>query len=79
MPDSGLCMKIHSHVGGLVRFKPVDEHRLTSLSGKIGLLTWADGKYDDLSMTICLLIDGNVRTLYVYPREIELIGADDAS
>ena len=78
MPEPGLCMKIHAHVGGLVRFNNLDPHRLTSLSGKIGLLTWADGKYDDLSMTICLLIDGSVRFLLLYPREIELIGADDA-
>jgi len=78
MPDSGLCMKIHDHVGGLVRFNPLGDRRHTSLNGKIGLLTWADGKYDDLSMTVCLLIDGNVRTLYVYPREIELLGPDSA-
>jgi hypothetical protein len=77
MPESGLCMKIHAHVGGLVRFNPIDGRRLTSLSGKIGLLTWADGKYGDLSMTVCLLIDGNVRTLYVYPREIELLGGEE--
>ncbi len=72
--------KLQSHMGGLVRVRNYAGDGASGLNGKIGLLmsvSEACRSRSARTSQIEVLIDGNVRTLYVYPRELELIGADD--
>ena len=74
---------LQSRTGGLVRLKLSGLRARNELHGKIGLLVRADEVDGDgaagLAVTaVEVLIDGNVHTLYVYPHELEFIGAEDA-
>ena len=80
MPETSLHEKLQTQVGGLVRVvtknSAVDDPAL----GKIGLLLSADPApswvVEDVAV-VKLLIDGRVRSLIVYPGELEFLGADD--
>ncbi len=72
--------QLQPHVGELVRVR-IYGGGVGGLSGKIGLLMSVSEAWSARSSPtaqIEVFIDGNVRTLYVYPRELELLGADDA-
>ena len=77
--EQTLVQKLQPHVGGLVRVR-CDDGRASGLNGKIGLLMSVTAcKAPWLSRAVVeLLIDGSVRSLFLYPDELELIGADDA-
>jgi hypothetical protein len=83
MSEPSFHERLQSHRGGLVRVSrrgPV-VWGSKKVSSKIGLLMsvtagagW-DGR--EGAQWVELLIDGSVRSLFLYPDEIELIGADD--
>jgi len=77
--DQTFEQQLQSHVGGLVRVCYGAWAASTGLNGKIGLLMSVPGAHcdDPLALLLEVLIDGSVRSLIVYPHEIELIGADD--
>jgi len=79
MPDTRLHKKLQPHVGGLVRLVTKDSAVVGLSMGKIGLLLSA-GPSDRTVLVdhavVKLLIDGSVRILFVYPDELELIGAE---
>ncbi len=81
MPETGSVIeRMQSHIGGLVRltFSRL-RSQSSALHGKIGLLVRVDGQSGaTLTAAVGVLIDGRVLTLYVYPHELELIGADNA-
>jgi hypothetical protein len=79
MPESGFHEQIQPHVGRLVRVVDPVYGNGVSLLGKIGLLLHAES-WSTRSDTakVKLLIDGSVLTLFLFQREIELIGADNA-
>ncbi len=67
--------QIQPHVGRIVKVLCLGYSDLTY--GQLGLLVRARGD-DAMTAWVDLLIDGRVRTLYVYPGDLELIGAEDA-
>jgi hypothetical protein len=74
--------RLRYHRGGLVRVRlTYDAARrgLADIGGKIGLLMGV--KSGDIlgGVFIELLIDGRVRSLLLYPGDLEFLGADDAS
>lgn len=79
MSERDFVNRLREHVGGLVRVR-CDDGRASGLNGKIGLLMSVTAfKAPWLSRAVIeLLIDDSVRILFLYPDEIELIGADDA-
>jgi hypothetical protein len=76
-----LVQKLQSHRGSLVQVRADPSGDAIDLNGKIGLLMdMCTTAYRPLGdVRIELLIDGRVRRIYVYPHELEFIGADDAS
>ncbi len=77
--EISLHEKLQPHVGGLVRMR---NYGASGLNGKIGLLmsvseAWRSSR-PAAPAQIEVLIDGSIRSLIVYPHEIDLIGADDA-
>jgi hypothetical protein len=75
--DQTFEQRLKSHVGGLVRV--VDEAKVDpALRGKIGLALSARGMYSRGPVRVELLIDGSVRSLLLYPSELEFLGAEDA-
>jgi hypothetical protein len=78
--DQTFEQQLQPHVGGLVRVSRRASVMWGSreLSSKIGLLmSVTPGLVDAAAQWVELLIDGSVRSLFLYPDEIELIGADD--
>jgi hypothetical protein len=82
MSDSSFHERLQSHRGGLIRVGELDSRLVASaFSGKIGLLmsvnTACAGLTVEGAQWVELLIDGSVRSIFLYPDELELIGADD--
>jgi hypothetical protein len=79
--DQTFEQKLQSHQGGLVRVREVYGGIEIDLKGKIGLLMsasrWHCGPIGEVQIE--LLIDGRFCSIEVYPRELEFIGAEDAS
>ncbi len=79
--DQTFEQQVQAHVGGLVRVR-YDDGGASGLNGKIGLLMNASEAEHDPTLAaprrIVLLIDGSVKKLFLYPHELEFIGADDA-
>jgi hypothetical protein len=79
--DQTFEQQLQSHMCDLVRVREVYGGIEIDLKGKIGLLMsatrWHCGPMGE--MQIELLIDGRFCSIYVYPHELEFIGADDAS
>jgi hypothetical protein len=67
--------RLKSHVGGLVRLDAVEGDALGSIRGTIGILL----KYHpDVSggARVELLIDGRIRSTFLFEEEIELIESE---
>jgi hypothetical protein len=74
-PETSFIERLQSHVGRIVNVLCERYSNLTH--GQLGLLVRARG--DDVATAwVDLLIGGRVRTLYIHPGDLELIGADDA-
>ena len=83
MSETSFLEQLKSHVGGLVRMCNYGGGGASGLNGKIGLLmsvseAWRSSRPAEALEQIELLIDGSVRSLIVYPHELEFLGADDA-
>mgnify|MGYP006966048054 CR=1 FL=1 len=79
--DQTFLQQLNSHVGGLVRVR-VSAWRegwaaTREFDGKIGLLMSTIGASGD-AQWIELLIDGRIKNIFLYPDEVEFLGADDA-
>jgi hypothetical protein len=72
-PDTRFIERLQSHVGRIVNVLC----ERYSTHGQLGLLVRAGG--GAVTAWVDLLIGGRVRTLYVHPGDLELIGAEDAS
>ena len=78
--------QLKSHVGGLVRVRvgAWRDSRATAreFDGKIGLLmsafpAFGAGIRVD-AQWVEMLIDGSIKNIFLYPDELEFLGADDA-
>jgi hypothetical protein len=79
MSESSFHERLQSHRGGLVRVSRRASVMWGSreLSSKIGILVEAGSVLYDGGAWVDMLIDGKIRPLYVYPGDLEFIGADD--
>jgi hypothetical protein len=86
MSESSFHEQLKSHQGGLIRVR-VSAWRegwatTREFDGKIGLLmstfpAFGGGISVD-AQWIELLIDGSIKNIFLYPDEVEFLGADDA-
>jgi len=85
-PETGFIERLLSHRGGLVRVRPGAwrDSRATTreFDGKIGLLmgtfpAFGAGISVD-AQWVELLIDESIKNIFLYPDELEFLGADDA-
>jgi hypothetical protein len=74
-PESSFREQLQSHVGRIVNVLCERYSNLTH--GQLGLVVRV-GETGAATAWVDLLIGGRVRTLYVHPGDLELIGADDA-
>jgi hypothetical protein len=82
MPKRSFYERLQPYIGGLVRVCGDVYWNDVSLLDKIGLLLSASAPDQMLVKEIAkvkLLIDGSVLTLYVTQKNLELIGAENAS
>jgi hypothetical protein len=85
-PDTSFLERLQSHQGGLVRVR-VGAWRgswatTREFDGKIGLLmstfpAFGGGISVD-AQWVELLIDESIKNIFLYPDEVEFLGADDA-
>jgi hypothetical protein len=85
-PDTRFLDRLQSHVGGLIRVR-VGAWRgsgstTREFDGKIGLLMSTfpafGGELSVDAQWVELLIDESIKNIFLYPDEVEFIGADDA-
>jgi len=85
-PDTSFIERLLSHRGGLVRVRPGAwrDSRTTTreFDGKIGLLMGTfpafGGGISVDAQWVEMLIDESIKNIFLYPDELEFLGADDA-
>lgn len=77
--SSPFKLKLVGHIGSLAQVSP--EYYIANLQGKIGVIVAvADGPEDIPAVDggvqrVTLLIDGDLKDVFFYPHEVQILGA----